>query len=309
MASRNNKDPIMDYFKKGAEVEISSNDNGFRGSWYTGSVVRKTRNGKALVEYETLMEDESGKRKLREELDIVQLRPPAPRESYREFKFSEEVDVYHNDGWWEGVITEVLKDGKFSVYFRASREQLEFPASVLRLHREWVYGKWEPLLEMEAKDKEVSLLVKEKPSKETFQENFSQGAHIEVRTDEEGFEGAWLPAIIMEQLDKDKYLVQYKSLKNDEDADFLIEEADSLSIRPHPPDTVFGDSFKVHEKVDALFNDCWWEGVISKVLKGNKYIVYFEKTKDEMEFRHSDLRQHQDWIDGQWIIPSQAMEL
>ncbi|KAL2499937.1 Uncharacterized protein Adt_25487 [Abeliophyllum distichum] len=31
---------------------------------------------------------------------------------------------------------------RYSVFFQSSREQIEFDKSQLRLHREWVYGKW-----------------------------------------------------------------------------------------------------------------------------------------------------------------------
>ncbi|XP_076931804.1 protein AGENET DOMAIN (AGD)-CONTAINING P1-like [Bidens hawaiensis] len=135
-------------FKPGTEVEISSDDNGFRGAWYTGTVIKPViRNGKQLiqVEYKTLMADESTTKPLRETLNVVQLRPLPPREKgERDFKFSEEVDAYYNDGWWEGVITGVLQANRYSVFFRATREQLEFSATELRLHREWFYGNWVP---------------------------------------------------------------------------------------------------------------------------------------------------------------------
>lgn len=146
------RDSISQYFKKGADVEISSDEEGFRGSWYAGTVVRppgnvKRGSAKVLVEYKTLMDDEEGTRPLREELELVQLRPPPPRENRRSFKFSEEVDAYYNDGWWEGIITEVVGEDKYLVFFRGTREQIAFKASELRLHREWVHGKWVPPLE------------------------------------------------------------------------------------------------------------------------------------------------------------------
>lgn len=145
-------DNISQYFRKGADIEISSDEEGFRGSWYTGTVIGppgnvKKSSAKVLVEYNTLTEDEAGKRPLREELKLVQLRPPPPRENRLSFKFSEEVDAYYNDGWWEGIITEVVGEDKYLVFFRGTREQIAFKASELRLHREWVYGKWVPPLE------------------------------------------------------------------------------------------------------------------------------------------------------------------
>lgn len=300
-------------FKKGSAVEISSDDEGFRGAWYSGTVIRpapsRSKDKRVLVEYETLTADEAGKKRLRETLDWVQLRPPPPPETRRRgFKFSEEVDAYHNDGWWEGVVTEVLEDGRYSVFFRGTREQMEFAGSELRVHREWKDGKWVPPLEGEEKvgPQKVSTVDKLKPSKETVKAKYSKGMLVEVSSDEDGFQGAWFAATIIEQQKEDKFLIEYKSLRNDDDTEFLREEADTMYIRPYPPATSVVEHFNLHEEVDALYNDGWWVGVITKVLKGGqRYIVYFRGTDEEMEFNHSDLRLHQDWIDGKWVMVSQ----
>ncbi|KAL3843554.1 hypothetical protein ACJIZ3_000957 [Penstemon smallii] len=147
--------PSENTIKKGAEIEISSNDEGFSGSWYEGTVIRPPKNfnkstNKVLVEYKTLMEDERGTRRLREEIELVNLRPSPPSDRRRRrYKLSEEVDAYCNGGWWGGIITEevVGNDNKYLVYFRSSREQIDFRASELRVHREWVRGEWVPPLE------------------------------------------------------------------------------------------------------------------------------------------------------------------
>ncbi|CAI9103583.1 OLC1v1002096C1 [Oldenlandia corymbosa var. corymbosa] len=295
----------MDYFKNGDEIEISSNEEGFRGSWYSGTLIKKVKKQKVLVEYKTILANELGQKKLREELDVVLVRPPPPRESHCRFKLSDEVDAYIQDGWWEGVITEVLEDGRFAVYFRANGEQTKFWPSELRLHREWVdYQRWVPPLQPEEVAEDKSTPENLKPVKETVQLNFNQGAQVEVRSDEEGFEGAWLSATILRRLKKEKYMVQYQNFRNDKNTELLTEEADGRNIRPQPPKTEYVDCFKVLQKVDALYKDCWWTGMISKVLRGKKYVVYFHETQEKMEFKHGDLRQHQDWIDGKWIIPS-----
>ncbi|XAR52717.1 hypothetical protein NMG60_11020923 [Bertholletia excelsa] len=304
-----------DHFKKGSEVEISSNDDGFRGAWYAGTVVRRAPargkdKGKVLVEYKTLTADEAGKRPLQEMLDVVQLRPPAPRERCRSFKFSEEVDAYFNDGWWEGVITEVLENDKYSVFFRGTREQLEFGSSELRLHREWVKGQWVPPPEGECEELGQQKVTNPRTlSKDLINDKFSEGMLVEVSSDEDGFQGAWFAATIIEKLSEDKFMIEYKSLRNEDDTEFLREEADILHIRPNPPDTIVADHFNLFEEVDALYNDGWWVGVVSKVLKGQRYKVYFRGTDEEIVFQHSDLRIHQDWIDGKWVMPSQALKL
>ncbi|CAN0913589.1 Ubiquitin-conjugating enzyme E2 36 [Linum grandiflorum] len=330
-------------FKQGEAVEISSDDPGFRGSWFSGSVVRRKKENpnQYIVKYDNLFEDESGQIPLQETLHWVQLRPSPPPEMNKvKFKFSDEVEAFHRDGWWEGVITEELADGKFAVFFRSSKEQIVFGENDLRLQREWVNGKWNPPFEQQPGEKERSVeeivtrssntsageisghvktskVVKEeklsnaktdqqhvarKTPKKAFK--FSLGMQVEVTTEEEGFEGAWFSATIVEARGKDKYLVQYLTLRNEDDTEFLSEDIHAWYIRPFPPETVV-DSFKLMEEVDAYYNECWWVGVIVKVLSDSKYLVYFRDTEEELVFKQGDLRQHQDWIGGKWIIPSQ----
>ncbi|KAK6143838.1 hypothetical protein DH2020_024186 [Rehmannia glutinosa] len=320
-------DSILQYFKVGADVEISSDDEGFRGSFYEGTVVgppRKVRKsfGKVMVEYKTIMEDEAGKKPLREELELVQLRPPPPREDRRRFKFSEEVDAYYNDGWWEGTITEVVgEEDKYLVFFSGTREQIGVTASELRLHREWDYGKWvpplEPLEEAMPEDEirgkgycglfwrwreeeEYGKSAEVEANNKVIEHNYSPGDTVEASSNEEGFEGAWFAATILEKLKSGKYLVEYQVIMNDDNTKLLTEEVDSHYIRPCPPVVELVDRFEVHEEVDALYNDGWWTGVISKVLKNDRYSVYFSNTHEELKFEHSDLRPHQEWINGEW---------
>lgn len=316
------------YFSNGAEVEISSDEDGFRGSWYEGIVVRpiqkKQRTNKddddddessnklrVLVEYKTLMADKKGKRPLKEAMTLVQLRPRPPPERRRKFKVSDEVDAYYNDGWWEGVVMEVSSDGKYSVFFRGTRDQLEFEESRIRIHREWANGEWTPPFGDEGEEKkrkEKLVSTETKPNNEAA-EIFSEGSLVEVSSDEEGFEGAWFVATIVKLLDNGNYLIEYQTLRNNDDTAFLQEETDRLHIRPRPPDIGSFESFKVLEEVDALHNDGWWVGVISKVLKGQRYKVYFKASNEELEFKHADIRLHLDWTNGKWVRASQALKL
>ncbi|XP_057963563.1 protein AGENET DOMAIN (AGD)-CONTAINING P1-like [Malania oleifera] len=139
------------FFSKGAEVEVSSDEQGLLGSWYTAKVLRgvSRKNRKVLVQYHTLVATNDKKKPLREFVNAVLVRPLPPCEPPgRRFCFSDEVDAFYNDGWWEGVVTAVLPGGdRYSVFFRHSREQIDFNGKDLRLHREWVYGDWVPPLE------------------------------------------------------------------------------------------------------------------------------------------------------------------
>ncbi|PKI68317.1 hypothetical protein CRG98_011292, partial [Punica granatum] len=290
-------------FSPGDAVEIASNDDGFRGSWFTGIVIRllsapsssgrRKTAGKAtlryLIQFDTLFEDEAGTKRLMEEVDE------------RAFKLGEEVDAYYNDGWWEGSITAELGSGKFEVYFRASKESIQFKSESLRLHREWTNNAWFPPFDEE---KRGSAAVEAKVAGTTNQ-RFKKGALVEVSSDEDGFRGAWFSAKIDKEISKGKYLVQYQNFRNDDDTNFLLEEIDALHIRPRPPQTKASGDFKLLDEVDALYNDGWWVGVVSKVLKNSRFFVYFRDTNEELEFSGSELRPHQEWIGGKWIIASQ----
>jgi hypothetical protein len=52
-------------------------------------------------------------------------------------------------GWWEGVVTEELTGGRLGVFFSALRELIGFEKEDLRLHRDWVHGKWVPPFEQD----------------------------------------------------------------------------------------------------------------------------------------------------------------
>ncbi|MED6222422.1 hypothetical protein PIB30_064306 [Stylosanthes scabra] len=315
-------------FKPGTRVEVSSDDDGFRGSWFSGTVTRRVGADKFTVEYDNLLASERSKKKLKEQLGFHQLRPLPPEEAGAEFKFGDEVDAFHNDGWWEGSITKELENGKFAVYFRGSREQIEFTKDQLRIHREWLNDKWDPpFVQREQKEKGKEVMstsnvtsgdeaLKEKEElltpnvvDETAKEStFSPGMLVEVSNDEEGFQGAWFSATVIEVIGEDRFLIEYKTLVDD-DSKLLREEADIWHIRPPPPATSGNAEFSYLEEVDAMHNDGWWVGVIAKVLGDSKYVVYFRNTDEEIEFPNSQLRPHLDWIGGKWVMASKALTL
>lgn len=304
------------FFKPGTAVEVSSEDDGFRGSWYSGTIIRRLACDRFLVEYHNLMADEETSQNLREVLGLRHLRPLPPMEIDRELKFGDEVDAYHNEGWWEGHITEELENGTFAVYFRASKEQLVFPKEQLRLHREWFNQTWVPPVQQPTQQgdgelKKALLTPNVKKSVETVrmrEVGLKVGDLVEVSSDEDGFSGAWFSAIVVEVKGKDKFVVEYQSLLDD-DSNLLKEEIDVLHIRPHPPEASVVGQFNLLDEVDALYNDGWWVGVISKVRADSKYVVYFRSSNEELEFEHSQLRLHQDWINGEWIMLSKALKL
>lgn len=156
--------PEYECFTKGARVEVCFDEMGFRGSWYTATIIEtpSKRAQKVFLQFDNLLDEDDGDSKddgkcppkpLRDHVNYILVRPLITGEPERTYQLSDDVDAFHNEGWWEGVVTGVYpasSDGRparYSVFFRSSREQIEFYASQLRLHREWVYGKWVPPLE------------------------------------------------------------------------------------------------------------------------------------------------------------------
>ncbi|XP_019058448.1 PREDICTED: DUF724 domain-containing protein 1-like [Tarenaya hassleriana] len=323
MSARSDRTGRSSHLKRGSAVEISSDEHGFRGSWYPATVVRQFSDknpAKYQVEYTTLFSDKEGKKRLREIVELGQIRPPPPREKERDFAVEEEVDAHYNDGWWEGHVTEVLGDGEFNVFFRSSREQIRFRKDDIRLHREWVDGAWMPPLEEDEEveeedddedEQEENNLSKIDPDivKAIVKQELSRDTLVEVSSEEEGFEGSWFVARVVEPIGEDKYLVEYLDLREENGVQLLKEEADILHIRPPPPPSSDGDKdFELGDKVDAFYNDGWWEGIITEILKDGRFGVFFKHPREMIRFGRQGLRFHKDWINGNWLLPPKGGE-
>uniref|UniRef100_N1R2E4 Agenet domain-containing protein n=1 Tax=Aegilops tauschii TaxID=37682 RepID=N1R2E4_AEGTA len=128
-------------FTGGDRVEVSSDEEGFHGAWFQGTVVKSVGH-KFLVEYDALKDDDETT-PLKETIGEEHIRPSPPAIPVTNgFKVLDEIDAYTNDGWWVGVISEVLSNQKYKVYFKAYKEQDEFELEQLRRHCDWVGGRW-----------------------------------------------------------------------------------------------------------------------------------------------------------------------
>ncbi|KAJ7949803.1 Agenet-like domain [Quillaja saponaria] len=287
--------------KVGSEVEVTCSDIRLRGTLFQAKVIDQNFKAKKLVVEYKFVKDKKTNEAIREEVDMCMVRPLQPKHRNYIFKYGDNVDAFFIGGWWEGWVTKVLDGSKFQVYFRCFQNQFLFSSSVLRLHQEWVDGRWAPSV---VKDGEEMLNIKKRKStKDLTREKITEGTLIEVSSDEEGFVGAWFAAIVIKAVKEDKYIIEYESLRTDDDTEFMKEEVDIHHIRPLPPHIdIPPNGFTVGQQVDALYNDGWWEGKITKVLLYSRYKVYFPGTGDECEFYQSELRLHQHWIHGTWEV-------
>lgn len=305
-------------FKRGAIVEVRrEEDDPANAAWYPATVLRRRSRNKdqqTYVEYKSLKSDL--KKPLREHVHVDNIRPPPPPMPPEKvgqcFKVGYTVDVYHKKAWRRGMVKDRVEESKYLVTVNGGRKQIVVKQRRLRLNREWDNGFWVPpprehfCQEQLQSQKTSSAVVKlkRKYSIKTSSPMFSLGTKVEVSIDEEGYGDSWFAATIIGSKGNDKFLVEYLTLKTEDNTKPLREEAYLQNIRPFPPELPNVDRFKRLEEVDAWYSDGWWVGVVSKILDGLKYIVYFSSTSEELVFEHSKLRPHQDWMDGKWITAS-----
>ncbi|XP_076949174.1 protein AGENET DOMAIN (AGD)-CONTAINING P1-like [Bidens hawaiensis] len=134
--------------------------------------------------------------------------------------------------------------------------------------------------------------------------SFHRGDQVEVLNKEDGFKGSYFPANIISTISNKDYIVQYRTLIENDGSGPLREIVSVDKIRPKPREIVASE-FSLSEAVDAYTNDGWWVGKVIKVL-GSEYLVHFETSGEKIAYPVSMLRVHQEWNpkDGVWVIGS-----
>ncbi|CAK8572550.1 unnamed protein product [Lathyrus sativus] len=257
-------------FRPGTLVEISNDVEGYYGSWFTGKIVCCLHHHKFVVEYDKIMVDEEGTMGVQETVNLSQLRPIPPKEIIQDLQVGDEVDAYDRDGWWEGRISGNFENGMWAVYFKDWSEQLAYPEDELRRHHNWVNGSWIPPFPQQDDDSKIKeterVNAAETVTGDKDEFKFEPGTLVEVCSKEDGFQGAWFCATLIEPKAGLKFVVEYESFVDDDDNYKLLrEEINMHQIRPRPPKTDDGYQFQFLDEVDAYYNDGWWVGVVSNV--------------------------------------------
>ncbi|KAI3506000.1 hypothetical protein L1887_28353 [Cichorium endivia] len=301
-------------FRKGDEIEVLRNtDDGSLPVWFPATVIDSpSPDGTLHVKFTTLYMErysKKGKRKRKKIKDYVDVadgvtRPVPHGEPHRCFVVGEEVEVFHGNGWRRGEVTDVSENSMYSVVIGGAVEVMVEKSRV----RVYPDGSSFPstldpqqqsqLVLPSRKRTKLRIVCK---SRTLRTDPFPIGTPVEVRSFEEGYQGSWYAAMVVGSVDEGKILVQYETLTTDDEVQPLVEMADASNVRPVPPKIHRIDCYKMLEEVDAWYNDGWWVGLVSKVVNGSKYFVYFWITNEEFEFQHSELRPHQEFINEKWV--------
>ncbi|KFK42954.1 hypothetical protein AALP_AA1G060700 [Arabis alpina] len=134
---------MEEIYVKGDQVEVCSKEDGFLGSHFGATVLKKVPNNGSFykVKYKNLITDEDEPQPLIEIISADELRPMPPKSLPVMFGLDDKVDAFDNDGWWVGKITG-RRGNLYSVYFETTDQVLEYPLSRLRRHLDFVNGDW-----------------------------------------------------------------------------------------------------------------------------------------------------------------------
>ncbi|CAN8269592.1 unnamed protein product [Cochlearia groenlandica] len=297
------------HYEKGSVVEVRSEEEA--GSWYCARILSLVGEDKYIVEHLRFRRDCDESIPLRDLVESRNIRPVPPKETspVTSYEPGDEVDAWFNKRWWIGRVSKVLGGGsKYSVYIISTGEEPVVLHFNLRPHKDWINGQWiHPSKEKTGLTLHGEcfepLLKKLKPCDRGEKVLFDNGMMVEVRSDERGYEGSWYTAKIISYLDRNRYTVEYQTLRTEDESELLKEEAKGSDIRPNPPLSVTQSScrYELNEDVDAWFNDGWWSGQVYKInSEHTRYSVYFKTTDERLEFGYSELRPCLVWRKGQW---------
>ncbi|CAK7348470.1 unnamed protein product [Dovyalis caffra] len=276
------KQTITVFFNKDEEVEVSSDEEGFRGAWYVATILEfptphqmsksaSKKKKKAVVQYKTLV-TEDGSAPLVEQVDPHLIRPLPPQDLLKNggvFQENEAIDASLRDGWWSGIVKKVLDGGsRYMVYFDNPPDVLPFAAKDLRLHLDWVDGIW----------------VRPEMQQQATGSVFSSGTEVEVNLEKDNVRDIWLPAVVIKENEDNTFLVKCESSRNSDEVGTMK--------------TV------LLERVDTRYGFGWRSGVITKLLAGRRYNVFFKQGNEDRELSQSKIRPHLEWVDGKWISKS-----
>ncbi|XP_010464225.1 PREDICTED: DUF724 domain-containing protein 6-like [Camelina sativa] len=289
-------------YEKGALVEVRSEEEVYKGSWYCARILCSLGDDKYIVEHLKFSRDDGESLPLRDVVEAQNMRPVPPPEVSPVvcYEPEDEVDVWFKKRWWIGRVSNVLGGGcKYTVFISRGEEPTVLNFN-LRPHKDWINGEWSNPSKSKGECNRPPF--KKLKSCERAEMVFKNGMMVEVRSDEPGYEGSWFSAKVISYLGENRYTVEYQTLKTDDEGELLKEEARGSDLRPIPPPLIpKAYRYELHEDVDAWYNEGWWSGQVYTInYNHTRYGVYFKTNNERLEFACNDLRPCQVWRNGKW---------
>ncbi|KAI9080593.1 hypothetical protein K1719_037454 [Acacia pycnantha] len=124
--------------------------------------------------------------------------------------------------------------------------------------------------------------------------------------------GSYYEATVISHIPHGFYIVEFNTLLNDEDFSFLRETVGPDDLRPLPPRqsiddvSTTGGGFSLDQMVDVQDEEGWWLTEITgrEESDPDSYLVYcyWNPVDRDVVFHSSELRVHQEWIGGHWVL-------
>ncbi|CAN7113027.1 unnamed protein product, partial [Brassica rapa subsp. narinosa] len=131
--------------KRGDEIELSSDEEGFKGSWFRAILKDPLpKSGNKRLNVSLLAND--GSSSTTQKTTYRRFLRPIPPESLftaaAEFEEGCVVEASRGGGWWTGAVVKKINDEEVWVYFDSPPDLLQFKTGQLRQHFDWVKQEW-----------------------------------------------------------------------------------------------------------------------------------------------------------------------
>ncbi|WZZ33861.1 hypothetical protein YC2023_017262 [Brassica napus] len=307
--------PLSTLFENGADVEIATSDDATFRIWYPGNVFATNLCDGVEKVAVLLFADQ---KRVTVTADKICPKPPAD-DREKKFEMMDNVEAFYSKGWSSGQVRMILGENTFSVYLNSSMETLEFKASDLRIHREWLDGVWKmadetPLHEANpdqtaSRQNEANPDQTQQDTKEPMNETISQNISDTQRLTR-------ARAKILREQNKTDIRNGVEMLKAEYSTRFRDKEKKtkklqesvsihSIRLQPPPGDT---KGFELMDKVEAYHNDGWCSGEVHIILSNDIYSVRFNSSTEFIKFNISDLRIPKEWVDGVWKMEKESVK-
>ncbi|CAH8285360.1 unnamed protein product [Eruca vesicaria subsp. sativa] len=265
--------------KRGDVIEVSSDEEGFKGSWFKAILedpLPKFGNKKLNV---SLLAGD-GSTTLKTTYRRF-LRPVPPESLFTAVEFEEGcvVEASRGGGWWTGVVVKKINNEEVWVYFHSPPDLFQFKTGQLRQHFDWVKQEW-------VRPRNKVFLSKKS--------TFSCGTMVEVKVTDGDVVDVWVPSVIVKEMVNRKSFVvkplKYISWNYEGEEPKPNRTVGLSSIRLTPPTVSVERSYVLMESVEVFIDPGWRPGTVTSVHCDERYTVCLKATDQSFMVKHDAIR-------------------